>query len=64
MDDDVFYQTLYDADGNPVRVLRQRPLDAAYDKDAGGGFGIWDSSHGHCALCGRLNCDGTCMGGS
>lgn len=57
--DDEFYEILYDADGNKVRRLKEQ--SPHFDREAASGFGLYDDSHGHCALCGRLTCRGGCF---
>lgn len=56
--DDKFWETVYDKDGKEIRVIKERidaqPLDSSK-------FTYYDSSHGHCALCGRIICHGQCF---
>jgi hypothetical protein len=44
-----------DSDGN-----RRVPMQAEPIQD-GSGFTHYDSSRGHCGLCGRLTCNGGCF---
>jgi len=56
-DDDNFYRTLYDSDGNSVRVLKEKTTKT----ECNSGFTTYDSSHGHCHFCGELSCRGVCF---
>jgi len=48
-------QYVRDADGSRI------PGPAAKNPDDGSGFSTYDSSRGHCSLCGRLTCRGECF---
>lgn len=55
--DDIFYETLYDASGNEVKRLKeQSPITHTTSN-----FTTYDDSHGHCALCGSIRCNGSCF---
>lgn len=55
--DEMWYETLYDNEGNPVRrIVEHSPI-----KENSSGFTTYDTSHGHCGLCGRLSCNGGCF---
>jgi len=56
-DDDEYYETLYDGNGNSVRRLKMQSKVISKP----GEFTIHDSSKGHCGLCGRLGCHGGCF---
>jgi hypothetical protein len=55
--DDEWHDTLYDGEGNAVKRLKEQ---APIESDSSG-FTIYDTSHGHCGLCGRLGCRGNCF---
>jgi len=52
-----FYETMYDQDGHPVNVLKQY----ISKNSKSGDFTTYDTSHGHCGLCGSLSCNGQCF---
>ena len=54
-----FYETVYTADGQGRTQLKQQ-LGEFIDR-TGSGFRTYDGSHGHCELCGRLGCHGSCF---
>jgi hypothetical protein len=56
-----FYEILYDIEGNERRVLRNSIEPES--KEDSTGWTVYDSSHGHCYHCGRLCCNGRCIGG-
>jgi hypothetical protein len=51
-----FYETLYDSEGRVRKVLKEQiePENNSY-------FTTYNSSHGHCGLCGRIDCNGSCF---
>jgi hypothetical protein len=51
-----FYETAYDEDGNPYTVLRRQ-----ISKSETGTWTTYDTSYGHCGLCGSLSCNGGCF---
>jgi len=54
-----FYELVYDEHGRAHPVLRRQ-----ITKAGGGGseyFPNFDTSHGHCGLCGSLSCNGNCF---
>jgi hypothetical protein len=54
----------YDRDGNRYSLdERGRKItpEKAEVKSRKGGFTEYDSSRGHCGLCGRLTCNGSCF---
>lgn len=55
-----FYETVYDAEGNPQTVLKLQ-MSKKTDNSS---FTTYDTSHGHCGncrLCGSLSCNGGCF---
>jgi hypothetical protein len=52
-----WYEILYDVEGNPRKVLKPRSQRNSKD----GEFLTFDSSHGHCALCGSIEYRGSCF---
>lgn len=56
---EIFYETVYTADGQGRTQLKQQ-LGEFIDRH-GSGFRTYDGSHGHCELCGRLGCHGSCF---
>jgi hypothetical protein len=54
--DEKFYEVVYDKDGKPQPRLKERILP-----EPDNSFQVYDNSHGHCALCGRLSCNGLCF---
>jgi hypothetical protein len=56
---EIFYETVYTADGQGRTQLKQQ-LGEFIDR-TGSGFRTYDGSHGHCELCGRLGCHGSCF---
>lgn len=56
--DYTYYETVYDAEGKPVRRLRERIREVVPNDS---GFTTFDTSHGHCGLCGALGCHGSCF---
>lgn len=55
----------YDENGKPY-VLdqngdRRPPLQSAKEPDDGSGFTTYDTSQGHCGLCGDISCRGGCF---
>ena len=55
--DDAFYETLYDAEEKPRRVLKEH-IEGEEDSS---GWTDYDTSHGHCGLCGSISCNGNCF---
>ena len=55
--DPEFYEVVYDADGNPQTVLKHQISKS----ETNSGFTTFDTSHGHCGLCGSLSCNGSCF---
>jgi hypothetical protein len=60
-------QIYYDKDGREYvldEVGNQRPpMQTTKVIQETSGWKEYDTSQGHCALCGRLGCHGYCMGG-
>jgi hypothetical protein len=56
--DSDFYEVIYDTDGNPKTQLKQQIAKRVKEDSC---FTIFDSSHGHCGLCGSLSCNGGCF---
>jgi hypothetical protein len=56
---EIFHETVYTADGQGRTQLKQQ-LGEFIDR-TGSGFRTYDGSHGHCELCGRLGCHGSCF---
>lgn len=55
----------YDENGDPYVVVqpsgeRMPPLQT-HRTETHSGFTTYDTSQGHCGLCGRLTCRGTCF---
>ncbi len=55
--DSEFYEVVYDADGNPKTQLKQQIAKSETTSE----FTVYDTSHGHCGLCGSLSCNGGCF---
>lgn len=47
---------LYDECGNRIPPQQSQPISNKYD-----GFTSYDTTGGHCGLCGRLSCNGRCF---
>lgn len=56
--DNDFYEIVYDADGKPKTQLKQQ---IAKRETSSSGWSYFDTSHGHCGLCGSLGCAGRCF---
>lgn len=54
---------LLDANGAVVLDERGQPVPAMYSLPAStaSGWTVYDTTQGHCALCGRLTCRGECF---
>lgn len=52
---------LKDEDGKPVYVNGERVPGPARVEDPNASFRTYDTSQGHCGLCGRLTCRGGCF---
>lgn len=55
--DNDFFEVLYDTEGNPKKVLK----DQTSKKETSSGFTTYDTKYGHCGLCGKITCRGTCF---
>lgn len=60
-------QDLRDLDKGPKKVeidgkvYHLVPEQAEKDATDTSGFGLYDTTYGHCAFCGQLNCNSTCF---
>jgi hypothetical protein len=52
-----FHKILYDEHGIPVKVLKEYTTKV----DKSSGFTTYDTTYGHCALCGSIICKGNCF---
>ena len=52
---------LTDADGRPVYDGRGHQLPGPPEARTSSGFTTYDTSRGHCGLCGSLTCSGNCF---
>ena len=57
LNDDEYYEYVYDSEGNPRRVLKEQSPHS----EKSSGFTTYDTSHGHCGLCGSISCNGRCF---
>ena len=55
--DSDFYEYVYDNDGKAVLIKKHQISKS----EKLSGFTTYDSSHGHCGLCGELGCNGRCF---
>lgn len=56
--DDMWYEFVYDDDGHVRKIIKeQSPIKEISES----GFTTYDTSHGHCAFCGSLTCNGSCF---
>lgn len=54
----------YDKDGNEYVLDKEgneSPPMQTNKTETHSGFTIYDSSNGHCSLCGKLTCNGSCF---
>lgn len=56
--DEDFYEVIYDEDGG-YRVQLRLQISKREQNDSM--FTCFDTSHGHCGLCGSLGCNGRCF---
>jgi hypothetical protein len=56
--DPEFYDTVYDELGRAHTRLKQQ-ISKTEENDSG--FVCFDTSHGHCGLCGSISCNGKCF---
>jgi hypothetical protein len=57
LNDNEYYEYVYDEDDNPHKVLKEQSPYSETDS----GFTTYDTSHGHCAFCGSISCNGRCF---
>jgi hypothetical protein len=59
---DMYGQTwATDSNGQPLVINGERIPGKAEKKTTSSGGTYYDSSRGHCGLCGRLTCSGNCF---
>lgn len=57
LNDDDFYEFAYDENGYPLKIIKKQSPHS----EVNSGFTTYDTSHGHCGLCGSITCNGNCF---